>query len=128
MSWADWQEGQEPGRQVVALGLAVALTVAALDLTLVGRLSFFFDLCFVTLCVALAGLVRRGDFFTVGVLPPLMMVGLFALVAVVAPASIADPGDSLVQRVVSGLALHSGALVVGYALCLGILALRQRRG
>jgi hypothetical protein len=32
----------------------------------------------------------------------------------------------VVQAVVSGLAHHSGALVAGYALCLGTLALRQR--
>ena len=49
-----WEEGHEPGRQVVALGLAVALTVVVVDLLLVGRLSLFFDLCFVVLCLGLA--------------------------------------------------------------------------
>jgi hypothetical protein len=121
-----WEEGREPGRQVVALGIAVALTVVALDLVLVGRISLFFDLSFVVLCLALALTVRPGDFFTVGVLPPLMMIGIFALVGAVAPGAIGSARDSLVQSVVSGLATHSGALLAGYALCLATLAFRQR--
>lgn len=121
-----WEEGREPGRQVVVLGLAVTLTVVALDLVLVGQISLFFDLCFVALCLALALSVRPGDFFTVGVLPPLMMTGVFVLVGALAPEAIATEGDSVVQSVVSGLAGHSGALLAGYALCLATLALRQR--
>lgn len=121
-----WEEGREPGRQVVVLGLAVTLTVVALDLVLVGQISLFFDLCFVALCLALALSVRPGDFFTVGVLPPLMMTGVFVLVGALAPEAIAAEGDSVVQSVVSGLAGHSGALLAGYALCLATLALRQR--
>lgn len=121
-----WDEGVEPGRQAVVLGLAVALTVVAIDLLLVGELSFFFDLCFVALCLGLAVVVRSGDFFTVGVLPPLIMVAVFTLLALVAPGAVADPGDGLVQAVVSGLAHHSGALVGGYAVCLATLAARQR--
>lgn len=121
-----WADGIEPGRQVVALGTAVALTVVALDVLLVGELSLFFDLCFVVLCLGLAVAVRPHDFFVVGVLPPLMMVGLFALLGLVAPGVVADPRDGVVQAVVSGLAHHSAALLAGYALCLGCLAMRQR--
>ena len=39
---------------------------------------------------------------------------------------IADAGDGVVQAVVSGLSHHAGALIVGYALCLGVLAIRHR--
>jgi hypothetical protein len=39
---------------------------------------------------------------------------------------IAHPQDGAVQAVVSGLSHHSGALVLGYALCLTTLAVRQR--
>ncbi len=53
-----WEEGHEPGRQVVVLGVALALTVAALDLLLSAGSAVFFDLCFVLICVALALLVR----------------------------------------------------------------------
>jgi hypothetical protein len=121
-----WEEGDEPGRQVVALGVALALTVVVVDLALVGRVSLFFDLCFVALCVGLALVVRPTDFFVVGVLPPLIMVGVFALLGMTRPDVIAHPEDGVVQAVVSGLSHHSGALVVGYVLCLGCLAVRQR--
>lgn len=121
-----WEEGREPGRQVVALGVALALTVAVIDLALVGRLSLFFDLCFVALCLVLALAVRPTDFFTVGVLPPLIMVGVFALLGATRPQVIAHPEDGVVQAVVSGLSHHSGALVTGYVLCLACLAVRQR--
>ena len=121
-----WDEGREPGRQVVALGVAVALTVVVLDLVMVGRVSLFFDLCFIALCIGLALAVRPTDFFVVGVLPPLIMVGVFALLGLTRPEVIAHPRDGLVQAVVTGLAAHSGALVVGYVLCLACLAVRQR--
>ena len=121
-----WEEGHESGRQVAVLGVAVALSVAALDLLVFGRLTVFFDLCFVLLCVALSLLVRPSDFFTVGVLPPLLMLGTMLLVALNGTEVIATRHDSVIQAVVTGLAHHSVALFVGYALCLGILVLRQR--
>lgn len=121
-----WEEGHEPGRQVVVLGVAVTLTVVVLDLLLAERLGIFFDLCFVLLCIGLALLVRPSDFFTVGVLPPLLMVGVFVLLGITRPEVIADAGDGVVQAVVTGLSHHSGALVVGYLLCLATLAVRHR--
>ena len=120
--------GVEPGRQVVALGLAAVLTVVVVNIALVGELSLFFDLCFIVLCLALALAVRPRDFFTVGVLPPLMMLGVFVLLGIVAPGAIAEGRDGVVQATVSGLAHHSGALVSGYAVCLATLALRTRSG
>ena len=123
---AVWDEGREPGRAVVALGVAVALTVIVVNVAMVGRVSMFFDLWFVLLCLGLALLVRPRDFFTVGVLPPLIMVVGFAILAVDRPGAIASPRDGLVQAVVSGLAHHSVALVCGYALCLATLLARQR--
>ncbi len=118
--------GLEPGRQVVALGLAAVLSVVVINVVLVGELSLFFDLCFVVLCLGLALAVRTRDFFTIGVLPPLMMVGVFTLIGITMPDVIAEPRDGVVQAVVSGLAHHSGALVSGYALCLATLAFRTR--
>ena len=121
-----WEQGREPGRQVVALGAALALTAVVIDVGLVGRVSLFFDLCFVTMCVGLALAVRPTDFFTVGVLPPLIMVGVFALLGLARPAVIADPGDGVIQAVISGLSHHSCALVAGYLLCLACLETRRR--
>lgn len=123
---AIWDDGREPGRAVVALGVAVALSAIVVNVALVGRVTMFFDLWFVLLCLGAALLVRQSDFFTVGVLPPLIMVGSFALLAVDRPGAIASSRDGFVQAVVSGLAHHSVALVCGYALCLAVLFARQR--
>lgn len=119
--------GREPGRHVVVLGAALALSAVAFDLSLAGELTMFFDLAFITLCLALALAVKPHDFFTVGVLPPLLMAGTFALLGGIRPASIGAAGDGVLQATISGLAHHSAALVAGYVLCLGTLALRRRR-
>jgi len=121
-----WDEGSETGRAVVALGVAVALSAVVVNVAMVGRVSMFFDLWFVLICLGLALLVRPRDFFTVGVLPPLIMLGAFAVLALGRPEAIAEPQDGLVQAVVSGLAHHSVALTIGYALCLATLLARQR--
>ena len=121
-----WEEGREPGREVVALGLAVALTAIVVDVGTVGRVSIFFDVIFVGLCLGLALAVRPTDFFTVGVLPPMIMVVVFTLLGFSRPEAIAQPDDGVIQAVVSGLSRHSAALVIGYVLCLACLAIRQR--
>lgn len=95
------------------------------DLHLSGDVSLVFDLVFVAACLGAALAVRRRDFFTVGVLPPLLMLATVLFLASTARTTVAEEVDSLVQAVVSGLAAHAGALVVGYALALGVLALRQ---
>jgi len=110
---------------MVVLGLAASLTVAVLDLLVTDGLAWLFDLTYVALCVALALLVRPQDFFTVGVLPPLLMLGVFWVLGLLAPGSIAESSDSTFQACLTGLAHHSTALIVGYALCLGILAMRR---
>lgn len=121
-----WEEGREPGLQVVALGVALALTAVVLDLALFGSVGLLFDIVFVLGCVSMALAVRPQDFFTVGVVPPLLMTGIFVLVAITRPDAIADAGDGVVQAVVSGLSHHAGALVMGYLLALVVLAIRHR--
>ena len=121
-----WDDGRENGRAVVALGAAVALSAIAVNPAMVGRVSMFFDLWFVLICLGLALLVHPRDFFTVGVLPPLIMLGAFVVLAAGRPEAIASPRDGMVQAVVSGLAHHSVALIAGYALCLVTLLVRQR--
>ena len=116
-----WTYGRESGPQVVVLGVAVALTVVVLDLALVGELSQFFDLWFIVLCLGLAVLVRPDGFFTVGVLPPLMMAAVFAL--------------TLGAAILDGAALSSalGRFALGcvaiacLAAALGAVFLRPRR-
>ena len=121
-----WEEGHAPGHEVAALGVALALTAAAVDLMLTDRMSLLFDVGFVALCVALALAVRPADFFHVGVLPPLLMHSTFLLLAMSRAEAIAEAHDGVLQAVVSGLSHHSVALGVGYVLALGVLAVRQR--
>ena len=110
---------------MVVFGVAASLTVAALDLIITGGLSLLFDLVYVALCVALALRVRPRDFFTVGVLPPLLMLGVFWLLDLFTPGSIAGDGAGTLMAVLTGLADHAGALAAGYALCLACLAIRR---
>lgn len=120
-----WEEGTEPGGRVVALGIAVALTAVAAELLIHGEITWLFDLVFVALCLTLALRVRPSDFFIVGVLPPLLMLGVFLLIGVSSPAVIAHEQDGTIQALVTGLTSHAGALISGHALCLGSLAMRQ---
>lgn len=120
-----WEEGRKPGRLVANAAGLVVLLVVLVDLALHQHLSVLFDVCFVLVCLGAALAVRPRDFFLVGVFPPLLMAGTFAVLALLARGSVADPRDGLLQAVVSGLAHHSGYLVLGYALTLGVLAVRQ---
>jgi hypothetical protein len=119
-------DGISRGSEVVALSIALTLTAATVEISLAGHLRLFFDLCFVGVCVAASMLVRPRDFFSVGVLPPLLMLGTMLLVALNGRGVVATRHDSLVQAVITGLAHHSLALFVGYAACLVTLVLRQR--
>lgn len=118
--------GDTRGSEVAALACALTLTAAAIEITVGGHLRLFFDLCFVAICLASALMVRPRDFFTVGVLPPLLMLGTMMIVALNGPKVVATPHDSTVQAVITGLAHHSIALFVGYAVCLLTLLTRQR--
>jgi hypothetical protein len=110
----------------VALTSALTLTAAAAEIAMVGGLGLFFDLCFVATCLTAAFMVRPREFFTVGVLPPLLMFGTMLLVVLNGRQVVAARHDNLVQAVITGLAHHSVALFVGYAVCLATLVLRQR--
>ena len=121
-----WEEGHAPGHEMVALGVALALTAAALDSGLGGRIGLVFDLAFVGVCLLMALLVRQEDFFTVGVLPPLILLTVFVLFGISHRVAIAPGDHGLTQAVVTGLARHAVALGVGYASCLLCLAIRDQ--
>ena len=121
-----WEEGRMAGSRVTRLAVLAGLLVLALDLAINGRLTLIFDIGFVLVCVGAALAVRPRDFFHVGVLPPLLLLGLITLVALVHRAWVAEPGDGLVQAVVSGLAHRASGLLAAYLLALAVLAIRQR--
>jgi hypothetical protein len=120
-----WEEGRRPGRLVANAAALLVLLVVLVDLLVFSDVTLLFDIAFVVICVAAALAVRPRDFFVIGVFPPLLMAGTFGVLALVFRSAIADPADGFLQAVVSGLAHHSGYLVVGYGLTLSILAIRQ---
>lgn len=120
-----WEEGQHPGRLVVRAALVVLTLATLIDLAFGNRIGVVFDVAFVLICLAAGLWVRPRDFFTVGVLPPLLLAGAVLVLAVLDRGAVAKPDDPILQAVVSGLAHHALALVIGYALTLGVLALRQ---
>lgn len=119
-------------RGVIALGGLLLAGATWLHVTLTDRLGLFFSCCFVLTCLTTVLLVRSNGFFAVGVLPPLLMLGILAAVAVLAPTHIDAPGladdAGLVPRVVAGLVGHAGGLVIGHAAVLGIIGARIRVG
>ena len=120
-----WEEGRHPGPLVVVAAGVFVLLVAGVDLLLFSDITLLTDIAFVLACAAAVLAVQPRDFFVVGVSPPLIMAAVFAVLAVVASGAIAEPSDGFLQAVISGLAHHAGALIVGYGLTLALLAVRQ---
>jgi hypothetical protein len=121
-----WEAGRHPGALVVRVVVLVLALVVLLDVTtLDDRLGLPFDVALVALSVVAALWVRPRDFFTIGVLPPLLLAATVVTLVAVDRGSVAEPDDAVLQAVVSGLAHHAVALLVGYAGTLAVLALRQ---
>ena len=114
------------GSRVVRLAALAGVLVLALDLVIHGHPSFVFDVGFVMVCVGAALAVRPQDFFAIGVLPPLLLLGLMALPAVIHRAWVGSAGDGVLQAVVSGLAHRATGLLIAYLLTLAVLGMRQQ--
>jgi hypothetical protein len=113
---------------VVAVSAVCRGGAAAVQLALTDHLGVFFGICFVLASLTAALLVRSADFFTVGVLPPLLMLGVLAAVGAAAPSAIDAPGladdAGLIQRVIAGVVSQAPALVIGHGAALGVIGLR----
>ena len=121
-----WEEGRVSGSRVTRLAVIAATLVTAVSLLATGGLGAGFDIAFGLICVWAAFAVRPRDFFRVGVLAPLLLLAVMAVVAVVYRVGIASARDGIVQSVVSGLAHHSGALFASCVGALVVLAIRRR--
>ncbi len=121
-----WEEGRWSGTRVTRLSAVLCALLAAASILVHGRLGLVFDAGFVLVCVGAALAVRPDDFFRVGILPPLLLLGVSVVLSLVDRGAVAAAGDSYLQAVISGLAHHAGALATGYALALAVLAIRQR--
>ncbi|MPZ95223.1 MAG: hypothetical protein GEU96_10005 [Propionibacteriales bacterium] len=117
-----------PPASVVVLALLSTSTIAVVDRGLTGRLSQFFDLSFVLVCIVAALAVRRSGLFTVGVLPPLLMGGVFAVFTVVDPGTLTADHLAFASTVLTGLAHHAAALVAGHASAVTIAVARGAAG
>lgn len=109
---------------VIGGGVVTVAAVVAFDLTLTERLSMFFDLCFILVGLCAAVLVHRRSLFAVGVLPPLLMGGVIAVVAATMPSAVTASHLAFVSTWLTGLAHHGAALVITHALVLAIVAAR----
>lgn len=121
-----WEEGHLSGDRVTRLAILACLLAVGVDVLITRDLSMIFDLAFVLICVGMALGVRQTDFFRIGVLPPILLIGVCCLLALVMRTTIADKGDGFVQAVVAGLAHHGVALFVGYFMALAVLAVRHK--
>ena len=117
---------RESGPSAIALGVALALTWLALDTVVSPPLGALLGVGFALTCLWLALTIRPGHFFTVGVLPPLLLVGVLVLAAALRPASL--DGDGLLDRVVGGLVDQRLALVLAWVGTLAVLATRSATG
>ncbi len=106
-----------PGRGVVLLTILVTAGVVGLNFALTTGVTFFFDLCFVVICLVAAIGVRRHDIFVAGVLPPFLYAAAIGSVAIIAPTVILESGG-LSKTFTTGLAEHAAALVAGYGVAL----------
>lgn len=114
-----------PGRGVATVTTVALVLLAALDIALTGRLSYFFDCCFVVSCLVAALAVRRRELFAVAVLPPLALALVVAATAAVEPAALSASGGWWTV-VLAGLAARADALLWGVAVALATLAARAR--
>lgn len=120
-----WEEGHWSGPRVIRLSVLLVLTLAAADLLITHGLSPVFNAGFVAICVWAALAVHPRSFFQAGILPPLLMVGCAIVLSLVVRGHIAEEGAGFLQGVMSALASCATGLFLGYALALGVLAMRQ---
>jgi hypothetical protein len=121
-----WEEGRWSGRRVTRFSVLVCTILVLADVLLTGRLGHVFDSGFIVLCVGMALAVHPRDFFRVGILPPMLLLGISVILGLGHRTAVAAAGDGFIQSVISGLAHHSGALMAGYALALVVLGIRAR--
>jgi hypothetical protein len=136
MTASDWRpraaklaEHELTSRGVVVLGVALLAAATALQVRLSPSLGIFYSVCFVLTVVTTTLLVRSDGFFVVGVLPPLLMLGILIAVAYWAPSHIDAPvpaSASLAQLVIAGLIAHATPLAIGHLSALAIIAARVR--
>ena len=115
-------------RQATAIACAAMTVIAVLDVVVDGKLGTLLSVGFILIAVTTPLSVDLRALFAPAILPPLLMIGIILVFAIVAPSTI--PADGLVAsagtlpRLIAGVIDQATALVVGHLLALGVIALR----
>lgn len=110
------------------MAMAATAAVASADVALTARLSMFFDLCFILVCLWAALVVRRRGLYAAGVLPPLLLGAVVAVLALRFPSAVTSSDLTFVSTWLTGLTLHGGALAAAHLVVLVIVGLRAAQG
>lgn len=127
---APWVGAEPPVVRVLATALGVMAVVAFIEILLADSVGWLLGLTLIVASLGVALIVRPNDLFTAGVFPPLLLVSVLLVVAVLHGDGIqvgrlvADAG--VAQRVIAGFVHLAGALVAAHALTLIVVALRGR--
>lgn len=121
-----WEEGRWSGSRVTRFSALLCVLMACSNLLLTHRIGTIFSLGFVLVCLIAAMMVRSQDFFRVGVLPPLLLLGCAMVLSLVARGSVVDQQSGYLQGVISALARGASGLMAGYLLALAVLAIRHQ--
>lgn len=121
-----WEEGRLTAARVAQLAVLAGVMALGLDLLLNDRLTPVFDVAVVLICLAAALGVRHGDFTVVALVPPLLLLGVVGVLALLDTSYVAEPRDGWVQALVSGVTHRITGLAVGYALLLAVMVVRLR--
>lgn len=129
-SRAPWVGAEPPIERVLATAVTVMLVVAFAEIAIADSVGVLVGLGLVVVSVGAALTVRPRDLFTAGVLPPLLLVAVLTVVAVLHGEGIQvarlDSSAGVAQRVIAGFVHLAGALVVAHAAALTVVALRGR--
>lgn len=127
---APWVGAEPAAAHVVAAAAGLLLATAIVEILVRDSIGLVVGVALVLAAVAAALLVPVRNLFTAGVLPPLLLLALLVVVAVVYPDGIGAArlaaSASVPQRVIAGFVDLAGALVVAHGLALLLVALRAR--
>ncbi len=115
-----------PRATVVCAVLSLA-AVTGLDL-IDGRLGVAFSVGFVLIVLSAAMAVQERGFFTVGVMPPVLLVGALLVITWINPTAIEIPKlpetAGLFGRTLTATIAHGVPLLIGHALALAVIVAR----
>lgn len=111
-------------RAVVVCSVLALAAVTALDL-IDGRLGPAYSVGFVLVTLTAATAVHGRGYFTVGILPPVLMVSALLLVAVIAPQTIVIDGlhedAGVFGLTLTAVIAHGVTLAIGHALAMAMI-------